>query len=353
VRRAVHARPCVLCLEATGEQPKGPTTDGVARQHRGRRGKIDAGLVSVRAYGVLEGLTFPRLVAVFKPRPCLEATDGDQATPPVAPQRRRGRKTRGVPCQLVVAARLGGGRPACLEGRLELGVTCVVALRARHGVRLGPGPRVRSTRRQPCERRFAEGRRDMRSGRLTTDPATLPAGPAGVVMTTRARASRPAVADSDGLRMGIADGFQPSTQAVGWADVRVAGDPAIETWWGRGSRAYPMVRWHAAGWRGPPQARTPPEAAEQATRATGQGRLGLEGGPALPEGRGHGLRPHQWWNGGKGGTPGLKNLRVSIQPVSTAGALTPWSEIWPLPARRRGLGPRLTCRPSVHRLTPS
>jgi SRSO17 transposase len=105
-QRTLHERPVVLCIDETGDKKKGRTTDYVARQSIGRLGKIDAGLVSVNAYGVLEGITFPRMFEVFKPRPSRKVTDGYQTKPQLALQLLRELKARGVPFHRVVADRL-------------------------------------------------------------------------------------------------------------------------------------------------------------------------------------------------------------------------------------------------------
>jgi SRSO17 transposase len=39
----------------------------VARQYLGSMGKVDAGIVSVNAYGIYQDITFPLMFKVFKP----------------------------------------------------------------------------------------------------------------------------------------------------------------------------------------------------------------------------------------------------------------------------------------------
>jgi SRSO17 transposase len=125
LRRAIHERPFVLCIDETGDKKKGHTTEYVARQYIGRLGKIDAGLVSVNAYGVLEGITLPLLSEVFKPRPSLKVTDGYQTKPQLALQLVRELTTRDVPFQLLVADSLSGERTEFFDRR---GVTRSIPL---------------------------------------------------------------------------------------------------------------------------------------------------------------------------------------------------------------------------------
>jgi SRSO17 transposase len=366
LRRVLHERPFVLCIDETGDKKKGHTTDYVARQYLGRLGKIDAGLVSVNAYGVLEGITFPLMFEVFKPRPSLKATDGYQTKPQLALQLLRELKTRGFPFQLVVADSLYGESSEFLEGLLELDLTFVVAMRANHGVWLGPGQRVRYTSWKPFERRFADGRRDIRYiceivfgqrrdiryYQITTDPATLPEGSTCFVMTNLTQASVPEVANLYGMRMWIEYGFKQSKQELGWSDFRVTSYPAIEKWWEMVSSAYLMVSLQAEGVSGQPQASTPPEEVEQETLTTSQERLGVEGGADLQEARGHVLRQHQWWNEGKGWKHVLHNLRLILQPFIICCSLSPGFEILHLPSLKRGLGQLLTLMQSIHGLAP-
>jgi SRSO17 transposase len=50
----------------------------VSRQYLGSIGKIDRGIVSVNAYGLYQGMIFPLIVKVFKPRGTLKAGDSYQ-----------------------------------------------------------------------------------------------------------------------------------------------------------------------------------------------------------------------------------------------------------------------------------
>ena len=63
LKRALRGRSFILWIDETGDKKKGKTTDYVTRQYIGNLGKIENGLVSVNAYGVLDGITFPLLFA--------------------------------------------------------------------------------------------------------------------------------------------------------------------------------------------------------------------------------------------------------------------------------------------------
>jgi SRSO17 transposase len=239
----------VLCVEDTGEKKTGHTTESVARQYIGQLGKSDQGLVSVNGYGVREGIPLPVLCEVFKPRPCLNATERYQSTPQWAIQMMRALNQLGLPFRLVVAASLYGESRECLAALLELDF--LVSLRANHGGLVGPGPRVRDTAWNafdrcladgPCERRdiceLSGGlRRHIRDYQRTTDPEARPEGSTWCVMTNLTGAQRQDVGHSYGLRTWIESGVKPSKQELGWADFRVTSYPAIERWWEMVSRA--------------------------------------------------------------------------------------------------------------------
>ena len=68
ILQSLKGKSFIVCIDETGDKKKGKTTDYVARQYIGNLGKIENGIVSVNAYGILEGITFPLLFKVYKPR---------------------------------------------------------------------------------------------------------------------------------------------------------------------------------------------------------------------------------------------------------------------------------------------
>lgn len=84
LRQALDGRPFVLCIDETGDRKKGHTTDYVAHQYIGNLGKLENGIVSVNAYGILDQITFPLLFKVFKPRTRLKPGDSYKTKPELA-----------------------------------------------------------------------------------------------------------------------------------------------------------------------------------------------------------------------------------------------------------------------------
>jgi SRSO17 transposase len=58
LQQVLQGRSFILCIDETGDKKKGTTTDYVAHQCIGNLGKIENGIVSVNAYGVLDEITF-------------------------------------------------------------------------------------------------------------------------------------------------------------------------------------------------------------------------------------------------------------------------------------------------------
>jgi SRSO17 transposase len=81
---ALNQRELILCIDQTGDRKKGNTTDYVARQYIGNLGSTENGIVSVNAYGVLDGITFPLTFKIFKPRSRLKEKDVYKTKPQLA-----------------------------------------------------------------------------------------------------------------------------------------------------------------------------------------------------------------------------------------------------------------------------
>lgn len=362
---ALQERSFVLCVDETGDKKKGHTTEYVARQYIGKLGKIDQGLVSVNCYGVLEGITFPLLFEVFKPRPCLRATDRYQTKPQLAIQMVRTLKALGFPFRLVVADSLYGESSEFVEALLALELDFIVAIRANHGVLMGPGQRVRYTAWKAFDRCFADGtcerrylceiifgmRRNIRYYQLTTDPEVLPEESTWLVMTNLAGVQLQDVGNSYGMRTWIEYGFKQSKQELGWTDFRVTSYPEIERWWEMVSSAYLMVSLQAATFsrtQGPviSPAGLGPEGPVIDQSDTGGGEHATPDAPTPI------LNRHKWWNTGKGWKHVLNNLRLIIQPYVYYCLLSPWLEIFCIPALSKSLGQLVNLMQGFHSHTP-
>ncbi len=84
LKHALAGRTFTLCIDETGDKKKGKTTAYVAHQYIGNLGKLENGIVSVNAYGVLDQMTFPLLFKVYKPHTRLLADDTYKTKPQLA-----------------------------------------------------------------------------------------------------------------------------------------------------------------------------------------------------------------------------------------------------------------------------
>jgi SRSO17 transposase len=68
LKKQLGNRRFVLAIAEIGDKKKGTTTDYVAKQYIGQFGKTENGIVTINAYGILDGVTFPLMFKVFKPK---------------------------------------------------------------------------------------------------------------------------------------------------------------------------------------------------------------------------------------------------------------------------------------------
>ena len=123
-----------MVIDETGDRKKGKTTDYVERQYIGNLGKIDNGIVSVNAYGIVGQLTFPLLFKIFKPKRRLKADDEYQTKLQLAQSIVEEIVAFGFKIELVLADSLYGESHPFVELLDQLKLPWVVAIRSNHGV---------------------------------------------------------------------------------------------------------------------------------------------------------------------------------------------------------------------------
>jgi SRSO17 transposase len=143
VKHIVRGRPLTLCIDETGDKKKGKTTADVARQYMGHRGKVDNGMVSVKAYGVLDEIPLPWLFQVFQPRTRWQAEDQDKTTPQMAIELIQALQERGFHVEVVLADSLEGESTDFIEALCQLKLRFVVAIRENHGIWMPADQRIR------------------------------------------------------------------------------------------------------------------------------------------------------------------------------------------------------------------
>lgn len=142
----LQGRSIILVIDETGDKKKGKTTDYVDRQYIGNLGKIENGIVSVNAYGVVDGLTFPLIFKIFKPQKRLKEQDTYKTKPQLAKEIIEELQGFGFKFELVLADSLYGESETFIGILNRFELEFVVAIRSNHSVLMAPGQRVRHTR---------------------------------------------------------------------------------------------------------------------------------------------------------------------------------------------------------------
>lgn len=337
----LRGRPLVLCMDETGDRKKGKTTDYVARQYIGNLGKIDNGLVSVNAYGLLGEITIPLVFEVFKPQKRLKEGDSYHSKPHLAVEMIQALQQRGFQFEVVLADSLYGESSEFINALSRLGLRYVVAIRENHGVLLGPGQRVRYTRWKGFDRTFSNGEHEQRYIReiifgrrgavryyhITTDVQEQPPESTWFIMTNLTGDIQKEVGNTYGMRTWIEYGFKQIKDELGWADFRLTNYQEIEKWWEVVYSAYLMVSlqaWHVT----------------QASKPDLPLNSQLDGSttPASSSKPDQSLfQRHKWWDAGRGWKSMLNNLRLIIQPYVYSCLLAPWLQVFAIPALHEGL----------------
>ena len=157
IKLALKEREIILWIDEAGDKKKGKSTDYVARQYIGNLGKTENGIVSVNAYGVLEGITFPLIFKIFKPKSRLQEKDIYKTKPRLAIEIIHELIAMGFKSRLVLADSLYGESGDFIEALNQHQLQFVVAIRSNHGVWMPQGWRLRYTRWKKFERVFSNG----------------------------------------------------------------------------------------------------------------------------------------------------------------------------------------------------
>lgn len=322
-------RTLVLVIDETGDRKKGHTTDYVKRQYIGNLGKVENGIVSVDAYGVIDNVAFPLTFEVYKPKARLKAGECHRSKPEIAAAMVQKLCEMGFAFDLVLADSAYGESGSSFVRTLhQLKLPYVLAIRSNHAVLLPKEQRVRTNRWRAYERTFSDGRgetrfireivygqrRTQRYWQLTTDKETLPSASTWMVMTRVEGISYKQVGDLYGLRNWVEYGFKQSKNELGWADFRVTDYGPIERWWEIVMSVYLMVTLHTPPMR--PEGAVPPE---------------LDASMVVSA-----FTQHLAWATGNGWKHWLNNLRLILLPWVSFNRLKPWLKVFPIPELEQG-----------------
>ena len=333
ILQALKGRKIHLIIDETGDKKKGRKTDYVSRQYLGKLGKIDNGIVAVTAWGLIEGITFPLLFEVYKPKARLLDADTYRSKPEIAAQMVREIKQMGFQIELVLADSLYGESESNFLGCLEeLKLNFVVAIRKNHGVWLPKGQTVRCNRWRKFDRNFSDGttevryvreivfgkKRSRRFWEITTDPSTMPENSTWYVMTEIPELKYKDVGNLYGCRNWVEYGLNQSKNELGWADFRLTKYQDIEKWWEIVYSAYLLVSLAAVLQK----------TSEKTTTSISGSRVREL------------MEEHSEWDEGTSWKNWFNNLQLISLPFCCFNLILPWLKVFPIPQLSLGF-PRL------------
>jgi SRSO17 transposase len=321
----LEGRSIILIIDETGDKKKGKSTDYVKRQYIGNLGKIESGIVAVTAYGYLEGITFPLIFEVFKPKGTLKESDKYKSKPQIAGEMIEELQQLGFKFELVLADSLYGESDVNFISTLhKFKLNYLVAIRSNHGVWLPKGQKLRRNNWRKFERTFSDGstetryireiifgkRRQQQFWQITTDIETLPDNSTWYVMSYIPQVKYQEIGNLFGIRTWVEYGLKQSKNELGWADFRVTNYAQIEKWWEIVMSAYLMVSLHSA-------------------------RLN-KSLSSIPDK----FLEHELWDFKQGWKNLLNNLHLIIQPFIYFNLIKRWLQVFPIPQLSLGF-PRL------------
>jgi SRSO17 transposase len=331
IKQLIGNQPITLCIDETGDVKKGQATDYVAKQYIGNLGKTENGIVSVNAYALVNGLTYPLLFKIFKPRHRLKAGDEYKTKPQIAVEILQELKAYGFTIELVLADSLYGESGDVTGELSQQQLPYIVAIRSNHPVLMPKGWKVRYNRwhgyQQALSHRQSEQRwireiifgkpRQVRFFQITKGEIADPDGDSWYIMTNLKGKVQRELARLYSLRNWIEYGFKQVKNELGWADFRLTDYGSIERWWEIIFSAYLMVSLQADYFQ------SCLESPESSTQGASGAILECFGQPP-------------WWEAGITWKSALNTLRLIIQPYIFYCLLAPWLEVFSIPGLRRG-----------------
>jgi SRSO17 transposase len=330
IRQQIGTRPITLCLDETGDAKKGSTTDYAAKQYIGNLGKTANGVVSVNAYAVVDGLTYPLLFKIYKPKSRLKAGDEYQSKPRIAVAMIREIQAMGFVIERVLADSLYGESGDVTGVLQQLKLPYIVAIRSNHGVLTPKGQRVRYNRWHPYDQPLAEHptqrryireiifgtRRSVRFYQITKGSTDDPdKADTWFIMTNLTGDIILSVGSQYTLRTWIEYGFKQVKNELGWHDYRLTDYDSIERWWELIFSAYLLVSLHAEQFKQHPASQDENETQPELY--------------PLP------FSQHCDWELGTTWKSALNNLRLLLQPYWCWAWLEPWLQVFPVPGLKR------------------
>ena len=316
-----------LCLDETGDVKKGKATDYVAKQYIGNIGKAKNGIVSVNAYAVVKGITYPLLFKIFKPKKCLKAEDTYKTKPQLAVEIIKELQKWNFNIKLVLADSLYGESGDVITALEQSNLEYIVAIRSNHKVWMFGKERKRYNRWRPYQQKLSRKKSETRyireiifgkrkhirfyqiSKKEDKNPDTKDTW---FIMTNKKGKIATAIASEYSLRNWIEYAFKQVKNELGWADFRVTDYQSIERWWELVMSTYLLVSIQANYFQ--LETNIPNSNSQVST---------LKLPSSFP------FSHHPWWEKGNTWKSSLNNLRLIIQPLIFCHLIIPWLSVFP------------------------
>lgn len=322
----------ILVIDETGDKKKGNSTDYVGRQYIGNLGKVENGLVSVNAYGVLGRIVFPLILKIFKPKSTLQEDDVYKTKPELAGEIIEELRELGFKFDVVLGDCLYGESKTFRMILNKWGLRYVLAVRSNHQA-WSESEKVRFGNWQTFDRLFSNGKEqiyyiqeiicqgseDIRYWKITKDILKERKNTTWYLITNLPGEIQLTVGNIYGLRNWIEYGFKQAKNELGWADFRLTNYQQIERWWSVVSCVYLMVSWHA-------MAR---DVDSQADVEIPDSHPHSEPEPSV-------YSQHNWWDFNGGWKSTLNNLRLIVQPYGLFNLIKPWLTVFNISSLQSG-----------------
>ncbi|MDJ1176804.1 IS701 family transposase [Roseofilum capinflatum] len=245
---ALSGEEITVIVNEIGDQKKGDKTDYVAKQYLESLEKVDRGMVSINAYGIYKGITFPLLCQVFKPEGKLKEGDIYRSKSEIASEIISELIDYGFKIELVLADTWDKEDHTLVEKLEEYNLSYVLSTRSDRTVLMPSDQKVRENKWYKLST-FMDNRASeegyirqivlgSRSGKtyweITTDPKTFPDRSTSW-LTTNIQAEKNSMKKIVGNLYSLKNWgdsrVRECKQELGWTNYRLTQFSQIEKWW--------------------------------------------------------------------------------------------------------------------------
>jgi SRSO17 transposase len=257
LKEKLNNRSFVLVINEIGDKKKGKTTDYVDKQYICQLAKTENAIVSVNAYGVLDGITFPLIFKVFKPQKSLGLNEEYQSKPQLAIAIIRELKNMGFKFDLVLANSIYIKSREFLELSKKLSIRLVLNHQDENSYRFKKVNQSETSLNQYVTELEQNDRIEGQHANNTTDQnksmieeqieikSSTSSNSTWHIKGEREVYQNPKTGEIYNFVNWVEYGFKQLKQELGWTDFRVTNYHAIERWWEIIFSVYWMISLHS------------------------------------------------------------------------------------------------------------